>query len=145
MQRVGTGRIDADYDATASRCSYDRPCIERWLQQGNCSCPATGQALAAPVTLVPNVALRNSIEEWAEKHTPWLLVRCKEGLLVCLPLFLKLVPPSMRGAFDACCTAACSTTILCCCCCYRCLLEWAHATTSHPHPAPPLCRTPTAA
>ena len=54
--------------------SYDRPCIERWLQAGNSSCPATGQALAAPVTLVPNVALRNSIEEWAEKHAPWLLV-----------------------------------------------------------------------
>lgn len=35
--------------------------------------------LAAPVQLVPNVALRNSIEEWAEKHAPWLLVgvECK--------------------------------------------------------------------
>lgn len=55
-------------------CSYDRPCIERWLQHGNNSCPATGQLLAAPVQLVPNVALRNSIEEWAEKHAPWLLV-----------------------------------------------------------------------
>ncbi len=54
--------------------SYDRPCIERWLQHGNNSCPATGQMLAAPVQLVPNVALRNSIEEWAEKHAPWLLV-----------------------------------------------------------------------
>jgi hypothetical protein len=29
--------------------------------------------LATPVQLVPNVALRNSIEEWAEKHAPWLL------------------------------------------------------------------------
>lgn len=56
-------------------CRYDRPCIERWLSQGNRSCPATGQPLAEPVQLVPNLALRNSIEEWAEKHAPWLLVR----------------------------------------------------------------------
>ncbi|KAL4420785.1 hypothetical protein ABPG75_010441 [Micractinium tetrahymenae] len=55
--------------------TYDRPCIERWLSQGNRSCPATGQSLAEPVQLVPNVALRNSIEEWAEKHAPWLLDR----------------------------------------------------------------------
>lgn len=53
--------------------TYDRPCIQRWLQQGNNSCPATGLPLTPPVSLVDNVALRNSIEEWAEKHAPWLL------------------------------------------------------------------------
>jgi hypothetical protein len=54
--------------------TYDRPCIERWLAAGHCSCPATGVALTPPVSLVPNVALRGSIEDWAEKHAPWLLV-----------------------------------------------------------------------
>lgn len=62
--------------------TYDRPCITRWLQQGNSSCPATGQALPPPVALVPNVALRGAIEEWAEKHAPWLLVRGGSGAAV---------------------------------------------------------------
>eukprot|EP00887_Chlorella_sp_A99_P007345 scaffold2.g7345.t1 len=52
--------------------TYDRPCIEQWLGQ-NSSCPVTGQALAPPVHLTPNVALRNAIEEWCEKHAPYML------------------------------------------------------------------------
>ena len=66
--------------------SYDRPCIERWLRHGNATCPATGIQLDAAAAaigggrppaplLVPNVALRSAIEEWAESHAPWLLVR----------------------------------------------------------------------
>lgn len=37
-------------------------------------CPSTGTVLTLPVTLVPNVALRKSIEVWAEKHARWMLV-----------------------------------------------------------------------
>ena len=55
--------------------TYDRPCIERWLEQGHATCPNTAQPLPRPAVLVPNVALRNAIEEWAEHHMPWLLVR----------------------------------------------------------------------
>lgn len=47
---------------------------------GSCTCPATGTVLVAPVTLTPNVALRKSIEVWAEKHAKWLLVRCPDVL-----------------------------------------------------------------
>lgn len=54
---------------------YERRYIERWLQQGNLRCPATGQRLARPVALTPNGTLRRAIEEWAEKNAPWMLVR----------------------------------------------------------------------
>ncbi|CAL8467415.1 g6953 [Coccomyxa elongata] len=53
--------------------TYERRYIERWLSGGSSTCPATGTVLAAPVTLTPNVALRKSIEVWAEKHAKWLL------------------------------------------------------------------------
>ena len=54
--------------------SYERRYIERWLEQGNMRCPATGTALTRPVALTPNVSLRRSIEDWAEQHAIWLLV-----------------------------------------------------------------------
>ena len=55
--------------------SYERRYLERWLAQGNSSCPTTGQQLEKPVKLTTNFALRKTIEEWAEAHVPWLLVR----------------------------------------------------------------------
>ena len=58
---------------------YDRPCIERWLDQGKTTCPATGQQLAKPMMLTPNISLRNAIEEWAERHQPQLLVRLMDS------------------------------------------------------------------
>mgnify|MGYP001032829297 FL=1 len=61
-------------------CRYDRPCIERWLEQGKTTCPATGQQLAKPMMLTPNISLRNAIEEWAERHQPQLLVRLLHSL-----------------------------------------------------------------
>lgn len=53
---------------------YERRYIERWLAGGRNLCPSTGTVLALPATLVPNVALRKSIEVWAEKQARWLLV-----------------------------------------------------------------------
>ncbi|XP_062012901.1 U-box domain-containing protein 17 [Rosa rugosa] len=43
--------------------TYDRISISRWLEEGHCTCPKTGQML--PNTrLVPNRALRNLILQW---------------------------------------------------------------------------------
>ncbi|CAL5219472.1 g1307 [Coccomyxa viridis] len=53
--------------------TYERRYIERWLMGGRNLCPSTGTVLTLPVTLVPNVALRKSIEVWAEKHARWML------------------------------------------------------------------------
>jgi len=58
--------------------SFDRPFLERWLRASAragapARCPATGAPLPTPVAVVPNVALRQSIETWAERHAIWLL------------------------------------------------------------------------
>lgn len=51
--------------------TYDRICIERWLQQGNRTCPVTGMRLRH-LELVANHALRNAIQVrcWREGPTP---------------------------------------------------------------------------
>lgn len=52
--------------------TYDRVCIERWLQQGNRTCPVTGMRLRH-LELTPNFALRNAIQvsfvsAWGSVH-----------------------------------------------------------------------------
>ena len=56
-------------------CRYERRYIERWLAHGCTRCPCSGQTLEPPVLLMPNVALRKCIEEWADNNATWLLVR----------------------------------------------------------------------
>ena len=63
---------------------YERRYIERWLAGGRNLCPSTGTVLALPTTLVPNVALRKSIEVWAEKHARWMLVMSPPQLWICV-------------------------------------------------------------
>ena len=55
-------------------CRYERRYIERWLSQGNLLCPATGLALQGPVALTSNLAMRRSIEDWAQRNAEWMLV-----------------------------------------------------------------------
>ena len=55
-------------------CRYERRYIERWLSQGNLLCPATGLALQRPVALTSNLAMRKSIEDWAQRNAEWMLV-----------------------------------------------------------------------
>ncbi|MQM01707.1 hypothetical protein Taro_034461 [Colocasia esculenta] len=43
--------------------TYDRPSIERWLADGNLTCPVTMQRLRDP-SLVPNHTLRHLIDQW---------------------------------------------------------------------------------
>lgn len=47
--------------------TYDRTSISRWMEEGHCSCPKTGQVLAHP-RLVPNRALRNLITQWCTAY-----------------------------------------------------------------------------
>ncbi|KAF8413701.1 hypothetical protein HHK36_001693 [Tetracentron sinense] len=47
--------------------TYDRVSISRWMEEGNCSCPKTGQMLAH-TRLVPNRALRSLISQWCTAH-----------------------------------------------------------------------------
>lgn len=43
--------------------TYERSSITRWMQEGHCTCPKTGQMLVH-TKLVPNRALRNLIMQW---------------------------------------------------------------------------------
>ncbi|RMZ54254.1 hypothetical protein APUTEX25_000605 [Auxenochlorella protothecoides] len=54
--------------------TYDHPSIERWLSEGHTKCPITGVELPTPVSMAPNLVLRQSIEEWAARRAPWLLL-----------------------------------------------------------------------
>lgn len=47
--------------------TYDRSSISRWMDEGHCTCPKTGQMLAH-TRLVPNRALRNLIMQWCTAH-----------------------------------------------------------------------------
>ncbi|XVF87277.1 hypothetical protein PTKIN_Ptkin18bG0106200 [Pterospermum kingtungense] len=47
--------------------TYDRSSISRWMEEGHCTCPKTGQMLIH-TRLVPNRALRNLIVQWCTAH-----------------------------------------------------------------------------
>lgn len=47
--------------------TYDRDSIDRWLQDGNFTCPVTNQILSS-FDLVPNQSLRISIQEWCVEN-----------------------------------------------------------------------------
>lgn len=47
--------------------TYDRSSISRWIEEGHCTCPKTGQMLVH-TNLVPNRALRNLIMQWCTAH-----------------------------------------------------------------------------
>lgn len=47
--------------------TYDRRSISRWVEEGHCNCPKTGQMLAHN-RLIPNRALRNLIMQWCTAY-----------------------------------------------------------------------------
>ncbi|KAI4322147.1 hypothetical protein L6164_021867 [Bauhinia variegata] len=47
--------------------TYERSCIEKWLEAGNGTCPKTQQTLASTV-LTPNYVLRSLIAQWCETN-----------------------------------------------------------------------------
>ncbi|XVE51507.1 hypothetical protein DITRI_Ditri02bG0047500 [Diplodiscus trichospermus] len=47
--------------------TYERSSIARWMEEGHCTCPKTGQMLIH-TRLVPNRALRNLIMQWCTAH-----------------------------------------------------------------------------
>ncbi|CAA0827733.1 U-box domain-containing protein 15 [Striga hermonthica] len=47
--------------------TYERESIQKWLNSGHRTCPKTGQKLNY-LTVAPNFALRNLIQQWCEKN-----------------------------------------------------------------------------
>ncbi|KAJ4916815.1 U-box domain-containing protein 17 [Raphanus sativus] len=44
--------------------TYERASIARWIEEGHCTCPKTGQTLLVGSRIVPNRALKNLIVQW---------------------------------------------------------------------------------
>ncbi len=61
-----TAEIMQDPVTTADGQTYERAAIERWLESSDTS-PATGAKLPSK-TLVPNIALRQAVEEWEQLY-----------------------------------------------------------------------------
>ncbi|KAE8733752.1 U-box domain-containing protein 13 [Hibiscus syriacus] len=47
--------------------TYERSCMEKWLEQGHGTCPKTQQTLSN-TSLTPNYALRSLIDQWCEAN-----------------------------------------------------------------------------
>lgn len=62
-----TGEIMVDPVEISSGQTFERRAIEKWIADGNTTCPLTMTALNN-VVLRPNVTLRKSIEEWKERN-----------------------------------------------------------------------------
>ncbi|XP_027352897.1 U-box domain-containing protein 15 [Abrus precatorius] len=62
-----TLEIMTDPVIVASGQTYERESIEKWFQSNHNTCPKTRQTLAH-LSLAPNCALKNLIEEWCEKN-----------------------------------------------------------------------------
>lgn len=66
--------------------------------KGSNRCPITGEELQLPITLTPNIALRKSIEDWAEEKAPWMLT--ENGKIKPIPAH-ELQPSTRRRAAQA--------------------------------------------
>ena len=62
-----TTRVMEDPVVGPSGCTYERSAIEEWLDTHD-TCPLTGKELTREV-LVPNLNLREAIEEWRSDHS----------------------------------------------------------------------------
>ncbi|KAH9307291.1 hypothetical protein KI387_035202 [Taxus chinensis] len=56
-----------DPEIVATGQTYDRVSITRWIEEGHCTCPKSGQKLLH-TNLIPNHALRSLICQWCEKN-----------------------------------------------------------------------------
>ena len=72
--------------------TYERVCIERWLQQGNRTCPVTGMRLRH-LELTPNFALRVAVQvSWPKANGRASLPRTASALRADLPAMLRPHP-----------------------------------------------------
>ncbi|KAH9310821.1 hypothetical protein KI387_025856 [Taxus chinensis] len=56
-----------DLAIVATGQTYDRVSITRWIEEGHCTCPKSGQKILH-ANLIPNHALRSLICQWCEKN-----------------------------------------------------------------------------
>ncbi|GAV69729.1 U-box domain-containing protein [Cephalotus follicularis] len=62
-----SGKIMSDPVVLASVKTYDRPFIQRWLNEGNRTCPLTEEVLSH-IVLTPNQLVHDMISQWCNDH-----------------------------------------------------------------------------
>uniref|UniRef100_A0A7N0RED9 RING-type E3 ubiquitin transferase n=1 Tax=Kalanchoe fedtschenkoi TaxID=63787 RepID=A0A7N0RED9_KALFE len=76
--------------------SYDRAYIIRWMDDGHCTCPKTGQMLTH-TRVVPNQALRNLISQWCTAHG--IAFECPDATGCAVETFAAALPT--KAAIEA--------------------------------------------
>ncbi|KAK3280071.1 hypothetical protein CYMTET_12078 [Cymbomonas tetramitiformis] len=76
--------IMGDPVVVATGHTYDRHCIQKWLESGHRTCPVTGVRLRH-LELMPNFALRNAIREWASTNSVELPAVMANAAIVSAP------------------------------------------------------------
>lgn len=74
-----TRDIMVDPVETNSGQTFERMAIEKWIADGNTTCPMTMSPLNSGM-LRPNVTLRKSIEEWKDRNTLIMIAQMKTKL-----------------------------------------------------------------
>ncbi|XP_008234691.1 PREDICTED: U-box domain-containing protein 43-like [Prunus mume] len=74
-----TREIMVDPVEISSHCTFERSVIEKWFAEGKNHCPVTDIPLDTSV-LLPNKALKRSIEEWKDRKTIFMITSIKPKL-----------------------------------------------------------------
>ncbi|KAL5983235.1 hypothetical protein ACLOJK_017319 [Asimina triloba] len=69
-----TGRFFEDPITLETGHTFERFAIKEWFEQGNRTCPATGQTLGSGAVPATNLVVKWVIEEWKSKHCRNLFV-----------------------------------------------------------------------
>ncbi|CAI9297925.1 unnamed protein product [Lactuca saligna] len=75
--------------------TYERTCIEKWLEQGHSTCPKTQQKLTS-TALIPNYVLRSLIAQWCETNGMEPPKRAKQSASACTPAERSMIESLLR-------------------------------------------------
>ncbi|KAI3514159.1 hypothetical protein L1887_12478 [Cichorium endivia] len=75
--------------------TYERTCIEKWLEQGHLKCPKTQQNLTS-TALIPNYVLRSLIAQWCETNGMEPPKRARQSASACTPAERSMIQNLLR-------------------------------------------------
>nr|XP_043620866.1 U-box domain-containing protein 13-like [Erigeron canadensis] len=75
--------------------TYERSCIERWLEAGHRTCPKTQQRLTS-TSLIPNYVLRSLIAQWCETNGIEPPKRATRSASACTPAERSIIESLIR-------------------------------------------------
>lgn len=75
--------------------TYERTCMEKWLEQGHRTCPKTQQSLTSNA-LIPNYVLRSLIAQWCETNGVEPPKRTRQSASACTPAERSMIENLLR-------------------------------------------------